>query len=90
MTAQTSSAPVPHPHPANAPTLDLAAVKARQQATWASGDFAVVGTTLQIVGEQLCEAVDLLFPRGADPSAIAHLADALRALPGLQSVEVRR
>jgi SAM-dependent methyltransferase len=38
---------------------DLAAVKTRQQATWASGDYAVVGTTLQIVGEDLCEAVDL-------------------------------
>jgi SAM-dependent methyltransferase len=38
---------------------DLAAVKTRQQAMWASGDFAVVGTTLQIVGESLCEAVDL-------------------------------
>jgi len=34
-------------------------VKARQQAMWASGDFAVIGTTLQIVGENLCEAVDL-------------------------------
>ena len=34
-------------------------VKARQQAMWASGDFAVVGTTLQIVGELLCERVDL-------------------------------
>jgi ubiquinone/menaquinone biosynthesis C-methylase UbiE len=39
--------------------VDLAAVKARQQATWSSGDFAVIGTTLQIVGESLCEAVDL-------------------------------
>ena len=38
---------------------DLAAIKARQQATWASGDFAVVGTTLQIVGEMLAEAVDV-------------------------------
>jgi len=37
----------------------LTAVKTRQQATWASGDFAVIGTTLQIVGELLCEAVDL-------------------------------
>ena len=34
-------------------------VKTRQQAMWASGDFAVIGTTLQIVGEQLCEAVDV-------------------------------
>src|ERR1043165_7796921 len=40
-------------------TPDLAAVKAKQQMTWASGDYAVVGTTLQIVGEDLCEAVDL-------------------------------
>ncbi|HEX2150466.1 MAG TPA: methyltransferase domain-containing protein [Stellaceae bacterium] len=38
---------------------DLAAVKARQQSAWSSGDYAVVGTTLQIVGEQLCEALDL-------------------------------
>lgn len=34
-------------------------VKARQQAMWASGDFAVIGTTLQIVGELLCEGIDL-------------------------------
>jgi SAM-dependent methyltransferase len=40
-------------------TPDYAAIKQRQQATWASGDFAVVGTTLQIVGEMLAEAVDL-------------------------------
>lgn len=38
---------------------DLAAIKQRQQATWASGDFAVVGTTLQIVGESLAEAADV-------------------------------
>jgi ubiquinone/menaquinone biosynthesis C-methylase UbiE len=38
---------------------DLAAVKGRQQRTWAAGDYAVVGATLQIVGEQLCEAADL-------------------------------
>jgi SAM-dependent methyltransferase len=45
------------------PTLtieDLDAVKAKQQATWASGDYAVIGTTLQIVGEHLCEAVDVV------------------------------
>jgi ubiquinone/menaquinone biosynthesis C-methylase UbiE len=40
-------------------TVDLAAVKARQQAAWGSGDYALIGTTLQIVGEMLCEAVDL-------------------------------
>jgi ubiquinone/menaquinone biosynthesis C-methylase UbiE len=38
---------------------NLAAIKQKQQATWASGDFAVVGTTLQIVGEQLAEAADV-------------------------------
>jgi ubiquinone/menaquinone biosynthesis C-methylase UbiE len=38
---------------------DLAALKARQQGAWASGDYAVVGTTLQIVGEQLCESLDI-------------------------------
>jgi len=42
-----------------APAPDLATVKSRQQAAWGSGDYAVVGTTLQIVGETLCEAVDL-------------------------------
>jgi SAM-dependent methyltransferase len=39
---------------------DFHAIKARQQATWASGDFGQVGVRLQIVGESLCEAVDLL------------------------------
>src|ERR1700730_3266703 len=38
---------------------DLSALKIRQQAAWASGNYAVVGTTLQIVGEQLCETLDL-------------------------------
>ncbi|MGD9536769.1 MAG: class I SAM-dependent methyltransferase [Alphaproteobacteria bacterium] len=39
--------------------IDLAVVKSRQQAAWGSGDYARIGTTLQIVGEMLCEAVDL-------------------------------
>ena len=38
---------------------DFAAIKQKQQATWGSGNYAVVGTTLQIVGETLCEALDL-------------------------------
>ena len=42
----------------NAPT-DFNALKTRQQTAWASGDYAVIGTTLQIVGEQLAEACDL-------------------------------
>jgi SAM-dependent methyltransferase len=33
--------------------------KQRQQGAWSSGDYAVVGTTLQIVGENLCETLDL-------------------------------
>ena len=33
--------------------------QARQQGAWSSGDYAVVGTTLQIVGEELCEALDI-------------------------------
>ncbi len=46
--------------PASLPASpDLAALKQRQQAAWSSGNYAVVGTTLQIVGEQLAEAVDL-------------------------------
>ena len=39
--------------------IDFAALKRRQQATWASGDFAIIGTTLQIVGELLAEAADV-------------------------------
>jgi ubiquinone/menaquinone biosynthesis C-methylase UbiE len=39
--------------------VDLGALKARQQAAWSSGDYALIGTTLQIVGEELCEALDL-------------------------------
>jgi len=38
---------------------DVMTLKSRQQTMWASGDFAVIGTTLQIVGEELCEAMDL-------------------------------
>src|SRR3954469_24313387 len=38
---------------------DLNALKTRQHAAWSSGDYAVVGTTLQIVGEELCEAIDI-------------------------------
>src|SRR5258705_6198935 len=47
-TANTTTASGPAP-----------SIKTRQQAMWPSGDFAVIGTTLQIVGENLCEAIDL-------------------------------
>jgi ubiquinone/menaquinone biosynthesis C-methylase UbiE len=43
----------------DSPHIDLAAVKTRQHAAWSTGNYAVVGTTLQIVGESLCEALDL-------------------------------
>ena len=41
------------------PVVNLDVIKGRQQIAWSSGDYAVVGNTLQIVGENLCEAVDL-------------------------------
>jgi ubiquinone/menaquinone biosynthesis C-methylase UbiE len=41
------------------PVTDLAALKLKQQAAWSAGDYAVIGTTLQIVGETLCESLDL-------------------------------
>ena len=53
----TIHAAVPTP-PATRPP-DLVAVKTRQQATWSSGDYAIIGTTLQIVGEMLAEAADV-------------------------------
>jgi ubiquinone/menaquinone biosynthesis C-methylase UbiE len=40
-------------------TIDLATIKTRQQIAWGSGDYAIIGTTVQIVGEMLCESVDL-------------------------------
>ena len=45
--------------PAYRTEVDLVAMKARQHGAWSSGDYAVVGTTLQIFGEELCEALDL-------------------------------
>jgi ubiquinone/menaquinone biosynthesis C-methylase UbiE len=54
--AGRQSSPPAQPDPSQP---DLGAVKTRQQGAWSSGDYAVVGTTLQIVGEALCEALDL-------------------------------
>ncbi len=39
--------------------IDFAAIKTRQQAAWSTGNYGVIGTTLQIVGETLCEALDI-------------------------------
>jgi ubiquinone/menaquinone biosynthesis C-methylase UbiE len=55
---RTDTIPTPA-QPPSAPAPDLAAVKARQQATWASGDFAMVAARLVWPAEQLCEAADL-------------------------------
>jgi len=45
--------------PASSPSIGLAALKSRQQVAWSTGNYAIIGTTLQIVGERLCEALDL-------------------------------
>ena len=58
LTPTDATLPLPATPPAPAP--DVAAIKSRQQATWAAGDYGQVGARLQIVGETLCEAVDLL------------------------------
>ncbi len=59
MAPATLTSATPANQDATAATTDLAALKIRQQAAWSSGNYAVVGTTLQIVGEKLCEALDL-------------------------------
>ena len=53
-TSANATSPIRPPDP-----IDLKAIKARQQGAWSSGDYAIVGTTLQIVGEELCEALDI-------------------------------
>ena len=58
MTQPAQSTPSPQQRP-EAALPDFAAIKQRQQQTWASGDFAVIGVTLQIVGESLAEAADI-------------------------------
>src|SRR6478672_13792476 len=59
MPSATLTAIKPAKQEAPAVSPDLAVIKTRQQAAWSSGDYAVVGTTLQIVGEELCETLDL-------------------------------
>jgi ubiquinone/menaquinone biosynthesis C-methylase UbiE len=61
MTPMTLRTTQPERRLSNPPVeVDLGAVKARQQATWASGDYGRIGVLLQIVGESLCEAVELV------------------------------
>jgi len=38
---------------------DLSAIKARQQGAWSTGNYAIIGCTIQLVGENLCEALDI-------------------------------
>jgi ubiquinone/menaquinone biosynthesis C-methylase UbiE len=57
-TTTTPNMPSPQGVPPSTPP-DLSAVKAKQQAAWSAGDYAIIGRTLQIVGENLCEAVNL-------------------------------
>src|SRR5437660_7319813 len=59
MATATSTLATQGTQPAIPATPDLTAIKTRQQAAWSSGNYAIVGTTLQIVGEQLCEALDI-------------------------------
>jgi ubiquinone/menaquinone biosynthesis C-methylase UbiE len=44
----------PHPH-----GLDFAAVKARQQRTWASGDYSLIATLIHASAERLVQSADL-------------------------------
>ena len=55
----TPSLPSPTAPEVSAASADPGGIKARQQSTWASGDYAVIGVTLQIVGETLAEAADV-------------------------------
>jgi ubiquinone/menaquinone biosynthesis C-methylase UbiE len=41
-------------------TIDLEAIKQVQQKTWSEGDFGVIARTVYIVGEELCEAADIM------------------------------
>lgn len=41
------------------PALDFSAIKARQQKIWSTGDYSLVGITLVIISEQLCESADV-------------------------------
>jgi ubiquinone/menaquinone biosynthesis C-methylase UbiE len=56
-TIMTSAAVLSQSRPSE--TVDLQALKTRQQAAWSSGDYGLIGMTLNIVGESLCEALDL-------------------------------
>src|SRR6188768_3635554 len=59
VSTMTATSQASHSGAATTAAADFPAIKTRQRATWAAGDYGFIGTTLQIVGESLCEAVDL-------------------------------
>jgi ubiquinone/menaquinone biosynthesis C-methylase UbiE len=61
------------------PNLDFAAIKNQQQQTWATGDYAMIGTTLVIMAEQLCEAAGLRAGQSVLDVATGHGNAALAA-----------
>ena len=58
MNKQSTTCMVPQSH-FQAGNVDFDAIKQKQRAVWSSGDYAIIGATLQIVGETLAEALDL-------------------------------
>ena len=59
MTTTTTATPDRHVTSDAPATPNYEAIKTKQRAAWSAGDYSVVGVTLQIVGENLCEALDL-------------------------------
>lgn len=63
MNHQTSTQPIDAAaaaqHPQQSADQNFDAIKAKQKVAWRSGNYATVGVTLQIVGEQLAESMDL-------------------------------
>jgi ubiquinone/menaquinone biosynthesis C-methylase UbiE len=57
--SETVTPVTPVAAPAAPGSPELQELKRKQHAAWSAGDYAVIGTRLQIVGESLCEAVDL-------------------------------
>ena len=55
----TTATPDRHATSDTPATPNYEAIKTKQRAAWSAGDYSVVGVTLQIVGENLCEALDL-------------------------------
>src|SRR4029450_13923335 len=75
MAAQTAIATNQTQADSAPPAPDLAALKTRQQAAWSSGNYAIVGSALQIVRAEL---VEWLAPRAPPGHGTASLAAARR------------